>query len=133
MIGSKIILWTTGLALSSLLITQSVLSLRTYLGNTTFLSLQLQDQKDAQTPTMTFCFPYSENETGIWEDIEYFYVRFFDFNFDLDNTNIKLTQASKSEDVNSMIQIRTHPFHGKCITLNNDRYKSSGLYYVRAK
>lgn len=129
---AKAIVWTSAVSLTILLGIQSYLSFVEYLSDTTFQALELKDQKDANTPRVSFCFPEKDGQE-LWELIKYFHVRFFDFNYELNNQNIRLNNNSKIDDIQSMIEVRMHPKKGKCVTLNNDKYKSSGLYYIKAE
>ena len=68
-----------------------------------------------------------------WTIFKHVYIRFFDYNFELDAVNVKY-QVNGNQEINeAMMQVKNHPDYGKCVSIIHDKFKFYGLYYLRAE
>ena len=62
------------------------------------------------------------------------YARFFDYNSQFKQAGILFKPTTDNQDIfNDVTYIRNHPYYGKCITYNHDKFRKYGLYYITAK
>ena len=68
-----------------------------------------------------------------WTIFKKLYVRFFDYNFELDSTHVRY-QVNGNQEINeAMMKVKNHPDYGKCVSIIHDKFKFYGLYYLRAE
>ena len=68
-----------------------------------------------------------------WTIFKRIYVRFFDYNSELDSVSFRYQQKGNQEINEAMMQVKNHPDYGKCVSLIHDKFKFNGLYYFRAE
>ena len=71
-----------------------------------------------------------------WKLLNRLYIQFFDYRPELEGgtgSGINLKKDTNLKYSEEMLQVRNHTKHGKCITFKNDKFKSYGLYYIRAE
>ena len=68
-----------------------------------------------------------------WTIFKRVYVRFFDYNSELDSFSVRY-QVNENPEINeAMMQVKNHPDYGKCVSIIHDKFKIYGLYYLRAE
>ena len=68
-----------------------------------------------------------------WTIFKRIYVRFFDYNSELDSVSFRYQLKGNQEINEAMMPVKNHPDYGKCVSLIHDKFKFNGLYYFRAE
>ena len=68
-----------------------------------------------------------------WTILNRIYVRFFDYNSELDSNGYQYLPKENQKINEAEMQIKNHPDYGKCVSLLYDKFKFYGLYYLRAE